>query len=403
MRKFAKKALNAMNYLFAATMLVSHIGGYVSSGIGLLFSWESWKRFSRDSIFAALLVFVAYGLLRTPLSPYPSAGYAAMLGYFSQWLLPFILGYSVTRTKHFRNVSEVFINVFLIILTFSALAYFGFFPKEVGQGNFLVGSDGLLKGLRSHIALAALCVVFSFISLGKALVKGNNTPSEKWLYILLAVYPIGMLVLTGSRGYYIAAAIAYALFGVYWVMKTRNAKVFIFVLVVSLAAGAAAYTFLPDLRHRIQHTGKSDGSVTDRVALYRIALKEIKANPVFGVGPGQGALRKDYFDMLPKNEQPMFHYNHLHSFYLQITAEFGLIGLGLFCWIVWLILSRLFNVMQCGEGFERALAFGVFWGFIGVLFGDIFDTLLRGPGTAMELFWLTGLVLGRERDKAEPR
>jgi O-antigen ligase len=396
MKKFSQKMLNISNYIFAATMLFSHVGGYVAVGFGFLFSFNVWKKLFREKVFVWMLAFIAYGLIISPFSTLPSAGYSAMLGYFSQWLLPFMLGYSITTSKHFRNAVEVFISVFLVILTLSTLAYFGFFPKEIGQGNYLVNAqDGLLKGLRSHIAFAALCVLFSFISLGKALVKGNNTQLEKWVYIMLAVFPLGVLFLTGSRGYYFAAFMAYTIFGIYWIAKTGKAKIFFIVALGALLAGTAFYLALPGLRNRINSTGMRDASLTERISLYKVALAEIKSKPVFGVGPGQGTLNPEYFKILPPEQQAVSRYGHLHSFYLHITAEMGFVGLAFFCVIIFLILKKLYSAMDTEDGILKALAFGVFWGFIGILFGDLFDTLLKGPGTAMELFWLTGLVFGR--------
>lgn len=397
MNKFFQKMLNISNYIFAATMLFSHIGGYVAAGIGFIFSFNVWKKLLKEKLFIWILIFIAYGLIRSVFSTLPSAGYSAMLGYFSQWLLPFMLGYSITTSKHFRNAVEIFISVFLVILTLSTLAYFGFFPKEIGQGNYLVNTqDGLLKGLRSHIAFAALCVLFSFISLGKALVKGNNTQLEKWVYIILAIFPLGVIFLTGSRGYYGAAFAVYSVFGVYWLIKTGSARVLVSVVLLAALLGSLFYLVLPNLRARINHTGAQDASFTERLSLYKVALAEIKSNPVFGIGPGEGTLRQEFFNVLPPERQAVRRFGHLHSFYLHLTAEFGLIGLGMFFVIIYLIMARLYTAMNAGEGILPALAFGVFWGFAGILLGDALDTLLRGPGTAMELFWLTGLVFGRQ-------
>ena len=395
MKKFCQKMLNVSNYIFAATMLFSHIGGYVAVGLGFLFSFNVWKKLFREKIFIWMLAFLAYGMIRSLFSTMPDAGYMTMLGYFSQWLLPFMLGYSITTTKHFRNAIEIFISVFLVILTLSTLAYFGFFPKVIGQDNILVSvQDGLLKGLRSHIAFAALCVLFSFISLGKALVKGNNTPLEKWVYIILAVFPLGVLFLTGSRGYYAAAFAVYSIFGVYWLIKTGSARILVTVMLAAVVFGSLFYLELPNLRARINHTGAQDASFTERLSLYKVALAEIKSNPVFGIGPGEGTLRGEFFNVLPPERQAVRRYGHLHSFYLHITAEMGFVGLAFFCVIIYLVLIKLYSAMNTADGMLKALAFGVFWGFIGILFGDMLDTLLRGPGTAMELFWLTGLVFG---------
>jgi hypothetical protein len=66
--------------------------------------------------------------------------------------------------------------------------------------------------------------------------------------------------------------------------------------------------------------------------------------------------------------------------------------------LFWFLLRDLFQVSAANDPYLRSLAFGLMWAFAGVMVGDCFDTLLRGPGTAMELFWLAGLVLRQARE-----
>jgi O-antigen ligase len=157
---------------------------------------------------------------------------------------------------------------------------------------------------------------------------------------------------------------------------------------------ALLYAALPGLQQRISHTGPRDNNVRERVALYQVAVWEIGTRPLTGFGPGQGIRQKQFFERLPEKQRTVQRHPHLHSFHLNLAADMGLTGTVLFTGILIVLLLGLKKVSVVSSGFERMLATGLIWGFAGVLIGDCFDTLLRGPGVAMELFWLAGLALG---------
>jgi O-antigen ligase len=125
---------------------------------------------------------------------------------------------------------------------------------------------------------------------------------------------------------------------------------------------------------------------------------EIHDRPFFGFGSGQATSHKEYFDrvgktdFLDENGNPK--HGHLHSLYLTTAAETGLVGLGLFIFLLFNVVRALYVKHRNSAGFISALALGVCLGLIAIAIGDLFDTHLRGPGVAMDLLWLSGLVLG---------
>jgi O-antigen ligase len=389
--------LVACNYLFAVGMPVTHIAGYAAVFAGLCLSWKYLKELRDEPLFLWLLVFVFYATLRSLFSGEPQIGFTATFGYFAHWLLPFLLGFCLKERNAVKRSFWLFYWMFVVIAVLSVLAYFGLSIREIVPRVFFA-HEGLLKGLRSHIAFGAVCVVMSFISLGQGMLRDDLPRQKRTLFFMVALLFTGALFLTGSRSYYIAAAVTYPAVGIYWAVRTGQWR--------WLAAGVAGiacivtllYFCTPFLRSRIQHTGPKDNNVVERVVLYRVALWEVRDNPLFGWGPGQGIRQTKYFDRLPERRDVQKH-PHLHNFYLNLAADFGLIGLVLFGGMIYLILRSAWDIgLHDPEPFFRAFGFAVFWGFLGVLVGDCFDTLLRGPGTAMEVFWLAGLVLGRSRE-----
>ncbi|MHB9156395.1 MAG: hypothetical protein ACYC5N_12035, partial [Endomicrobiales bacterium] len=217
------RIIRISNYLFAAAMPFTHIGGYLAAGIGAFLSAAFWKRVRREPLFLALSAFILYGLARNVFAAERAIGYGTMAGYFSHWMLPFLLGYGLGDLASFKKAYRTWYFVMAGLVAVSVLAYFGLFYPRLGAG-FVLTEEGLLKGLRSHISLGALVLLLSFLSLGQALDRENAAKGKRAVFLALTAFFLGALLLTGSRGYYIAAALSYTLLGLTWAARTGNWK-----------------------------------------------------------------------------------------------------------------------------------------------------------------------------------
>jgi hypothetical protein len=186
------------NYLFAAAMPVSHIGGYFAVLAGLAAAPRTGGRLKKEPAFLGICLFIVYGLCLSVLSREPSVGFHFMAGYVAHWLLPFMLGYAVLRSR-VRTTVRVWGTIFTVLVTASILAYFGVLPGDLGGGLYLA-HEGLLKGLRSHIALAALCLLASCLCIGQLLVRADLSAGKKRTLWVLVVFFACAILLTGSRG-----------------------------------------------------------------------------------------------------------------------------------------------------------------------------------------------------------
>ena len=391
--------IQILNYIFAACMPVTHIGGYAVSLLSVLFIWKYWGKINKEPVFMWLLVFFIYGMMLVPFSGEPKASLGVMTGYLTHWILPFILGYGLTGETKARNMLLVYFAVITAVAALSMLAYYGLFSKVVG-GNFFLVEDGLLKAGRSHIAFAALCIFIAMTLASFALLPGRGR-ALKGALLAASVFYVLALALSGSRGYYIAAALVFPAAAVYWTLKNGKIKYLAILALAAVIGVGLVYKFNHGVRERIHRTGASDQNVSERLNLYKVAVEEIKARPVFGYGPGQGIKQKNFFEKLPEAQRNLDRHPALHSFYLNFAADFGLAGFAIFVIIMASILMKLAAVMGSKDGFADAAAFGLFWGLLGLLVGDCFDTILRGPGVAMELFWALGMVLRNTRERSK--
>jgi len=250
--------------------------------------------------------------------------------------------------------------------------------------------------------MAALSLLFSFLAFSQTLYNQKLSKNFRAFFAAAGIISLLALALTGSRGYYIAAVLSYAAFGIYWFVQTGKIKAMIYAALAASAVMALLLSVSPGLRQRVTGTKFSEPNVQGRVILYKVAFWEIRERPFFGFGPGEGVKQEKYFNMLPPEQQALKNHTHLHSFYLNFMADFGLAGFVIFILMVFYWLKTVWTAYHSGSNFNKAVSFGLFWGIIGILAGDSFDTLLRGPGVAMELFWLTGIVIGlNESEKGD--
>ena len=76
-----------------------------------------------------------------------------------------------------------------------------------------------------------------------------------------------------------------------------------------------------------------DPSIGDRLRLVQQAFQVGRENPVLGVGYGRGRLKEALRGNLPEgaDQNPVA---HTHNVYLELFAETGLLGLGIFLWLL---------------------------------------------------------------------
>jgi len=173
-------------------------------------------------------------------------------------------------------------------------------------------------------------------------------------------------------------------------------------LVLGLIVLIVLVSFYPASRFMLQYRART---VYERLQMYRGTVEMIAERPLAGFGPGMfSVFFPDHRPIqlalyLPPGE---WFVDHGHSEYLELTSEFGLVGLALFFWIV---LAALW------PGFKNALPRSVrrdaFWwlraaliaGLLATLAQNVISVNLRQVSTAaifwLSLGWLAGMAAPR--------
>lgn len=375
-----------LNYLFASGIVFAYVIGYAVSYFALLFIYKHWYYLKHEKILVFISLFLIYGFISACFASDKTKAFQEMFNYFRSWLTPFILGYYITDNISKYKIIKVYFAVFTTVVFLSVLAYYGLFYKTIFLGKLAgEGLYGHVNALMWHISLGAMCVLVSIISLIFLLFKEDLSNKKRIFLLIFSIFWIMVLVLTGSRGYYIAGFITYGLVFMYYIYKFKKIKLPLIIASISIVVAGIIYFTNPYMQQRIENTSlKSDISVATRIDAYPVAFKIIKENLLLGVGPRQSIIQDEYKLYLGD-------LGHFHNVYFNIMCEFGLIGFVIFCLLIFQILKRLYDVyMQENSLFALAMIFA----WMSVLIGENFTIDLREQRVAMDYFWLTGLILG---------
>lgn len=188
------------------------------------------------------------------------------------------------------------------------------------QGGRLIGGAGdpneLAQGLVPAIALA-----------GTLLTGTRNALARFALAVGIVVMIIGVGA-TQSRGGLIAAGVAVA---ASLVFAPRSRRRVIALLLPALGVAALWAAASPSALHRITSIGGSGGG---RVSLWTVGWRITEDHPIVGVGLNNFRVREPAYaqqpGLLPDAQEIIRRPQVVHNIYLELLAETGVIGLGLF-------------------------------------------------------------------------
>jgi len=274
--------------------------------------------------------------------------------------------------------------------------------QVIGQGFSIAGilgniyADAATANGISRIGgtLVSANTAGSYISLLLAPAFGVLIAQQKLVYkwLALAAFVFGMvaLVLTGSRGAWVATFLSFVILGSYALRKGwLNFKVAGTGIFVSLLIGLI---FSGPLYERI--FGYDFGSAISRAQQYDVAIQIIKDHPVLGVGVNNyfNALRQ-YLMWNPDRE--VFRWV-VHNKYLLVWAETGIFGLLFFLMFLGSTIRQGFRAMQFNHPSFSPIALGFAAAITGQMVHMFFDVFHSRP--QVQSLWLAaGLVMVLER------
>jgi len=368
------------NYLFAILQPFSKDGWKILSIISLFLLFKNWKFWKKDSIIISIIIFLCYDLVSSFFSENRNLAFEEMTNYAVGWLFSFVLGYSITRTKDKINLIKVYISIFIFTLFFGFLAYFYIIPNQIGFMHLV--EDKRIWVFDGHTILGARCNFVIISSL--VLFFFHKNIKKNLIFLIIALYFIYGLLLSGTRNCYISLFITFLFMLIFYIYKNKKFIKGLCILTGLILCFSAAYLFSSNVKKRINKTNiNTDKSLTTRIDMYKFGLQLIKEKPIFGHTPKTAINKQVDFKMLP----------HFHNIYIEIWVNLGIVGLILFLIIIYNIFRRLIIAyIQTKSPLPLMLIFA----WIAIMISECFDCFLKSPYAAGLYFWTTGLILDND-------
>ncbi|MBI2386181.1 MAG: O-antigen ligase family protein [Elusimicrobia bacterium] len=233
--------------------------------------------------------------------------------------------------------------------------------------------------------------------------------TRRWSLIVLIAMLLLNLVKTGTKGAWLGFAMVCFIFGVialvFFPEQSKPYRKRLLGLVGALVLGFVGYT-AKDLSGRVV-------SINFRLFTWEATWEMIRTNPWTGTGIGS------FPPIYPAFRRPaIFHIegkhntetDHAENEYLEQFFDNGIIGFGIFLWLVYSTLVVGFRslgqltttaMLKDGRPPPRALdLIGVIVSFMGMLGHNCFDVSLRFVSSGVYLGLLSGLIVNLARGKA---
>ncbi len=341
------------NYHLAIFLYLSDIILFLCFTYWILFEPPKWSEIGQKRLFwlfVAFFIYICLSLLHVK---------QITLGIYQtiKWLeLLLILVYIVENFKDKGDFSLSLAVIYVSALLEGIIGIVQFHMQHMiglrilGEYIAPIGTSGLAtidtvsgKFIRAYGTMPHPNVLGAFLIIGLAVSLYFVSRESNIKLISKITLPLGLLViligtfLTFSRTAWVAAIILIAGYLMFNIWKKQKAPILIISGVIIVSCATIGLLYHNELRTRVNNS--DNRSVSDRYYFNNLGLELIKSQPMLGVGVG------NYVPALQQaNQLEPWQYQPAHNIFIFIGAELGLLGLGLFLALLFVIGSRLKSV-----------------------------------------------------------
>jgi O-antigen ligase len=246
--------------------------------------------------------------------------------------------------------------------------------------------------------LGAFAAILLMVALGSAL--GARGRGARVASIVAASLSTLALLMSLSRGAWVGTALGGALI-LYLLPQARRALLAVVLPVLVVLGSVIAAVNPPDtpqvrvVRERLAtFADPTENPYDHRLAIYREAWREIRADPWTGTGPGGFPIASARAGSLTG----VLGADHAHSVLLTVAAEVGLVGAALVIGLtlaIGLVVVRAARQLPAAR--DRAVVAGVGCGLFAQVGQGLVDFNLRNPVISILMWSLLGMVLVARR------
>jgi len=286
----------------------------ISSVIPL--AWLAGRNRPWGPILSSQFLFFAFNVAHTPFVLNNFASYMTARAMYGNFAIALGLSWGFARMDWFKLGGWVW------VLTMGYCAIYGLGHGGVGPGGFLRDENDLALGCASALGFC----MFGF---------GAQRGFQRWLNAGMAVLFVSAIVASMSRGGFLAVLAV----GFYYFLGSRHKLRDLGVVMIAAAAfiALAPKEFIDEM-YTIQDT--DEGTAEKRQFLWATATNIWKAHPVLGAGGGNfpylaGDFQPTEGDWPPEYFERSSSGTVVHSLYFQLLSEQGIVGVGLFGWLLY--------------------------------------------------------------------
>jgi len=343
------KYINFFLIGYALCLPISKAGTNIFEVLSLLFwilegRWsEKYNLIKSNLLSLSIILLIFISLISLP--------YAKSVGFGINYILKYrhFLMILVMFTSLEQKYIKYLISAFLSGMFISEIISYGIFFEWWHYKN-IPPSDP--SPFMNHVDYSVYLAFTSSILLIR-LFNYKNTIVEKVIYSLFFITVTSNLFINGGRTGQVIF-IFLILYIIFYSMKRKLLSIAISLLLI-VSIFTIAYSFSPTFKNRVEYLKRdvtalvkehkyNQGTFSERVALWKLGLKEIKDSFPFGTGIGNemNNLNKNikYFKM---DKNKFRGYADNHNTFITYTVQLGPIGLILMLFIIYSIFQLKFK------------------------------------------------------------
>jgi putative inorganic carbon (HCO3(-)) transporter len=218
---------------------------------------------------------------------------------------------------------------------------------------------------------------------------------KKVLFVFVSLAGLAAIALTYSRPTLLAIYAALFFLGL-----IRKDKVLIGVLlIVTLIAPFILPASVKDWAKQVDYNPLRFMCNDDRIAAYRNSLNMLKAHPIIGVGANTYMKNYKQYKEYPEYRNIVtLDYMYAHNNFLHMAAEIGLIGLGIFFWLLYKLFREYMNIYHfLNNDFLKTVLLSLSACLIAFLVNGLTESSLYYSRVAVLFWYLAGFSLSLKR------
>jgi O-antigen ligase len=296
------------------------------------------------------------------------------------WLYAFAIASVNTDKSKTDAMFKAFILGLILISTISLLQVIGILPAFKNFSTLYAGKPG------KHIS-GSLLSVFG-VSMLSFYFTETSRLRNKLIIICLMLVLSATIFLTESRAGYLVFIIASPLM-LYNMLDKKHFKklpILIVIIVVIISLSPIVQNRINQALDEIQlyRNGNPNTSIGLRLHMWEGALKIFSEKPMLGAGTGSYAAEMKKY--AHPNLSPEFQVlSQPHNSFLYVATSFGIIGLSVFIWLLYVFMKKGIKAFDTKNGFAITS-----YGLV-LIIGSLTDTQILSLSTATMFALMTGI------------